>query len=225
MSFLIGEGHGDTTLALLSVFLGAKGLLMGVFTGDLFSLNIISSSLSLSSNAVLLDASELLLCAFTGDFSLNTISSSLSLSSNVVALSFSNNSLRAGVSGFELRFSFSLRRFLGGEAPNSFGNSFSRSAFRLGVAVRLRPRLLGERSKGKPGKKRSLELILFTHWGRDKWLPISWQYFQMRFLEWEYIRFHWSLFPRVLFKNIPALVEIMAWRRPCDKPLSEPKVA
>ena len=30
-------------------------------------------------------------------------------------------------------------------------------------------------------------------------------------------RFHWRL-----FLNIPSLVQIMAWRRPADKPLSEP---
>ena len=28
--------------------------------------------------------------------------------------------------------------------------------------------------------------------------------------------------PKVRIKNIPALVQIMAWRRPGDKPLSEP---
>ena len=28
--------------------------------------------------------------------------------------------------------------------------------------------------------------------------------------------------PKVRVNNIPALVQIMAWRRPCDKPLSEP---
>ena len=28
--------------------------------------------------------------------------------------------------------------------------------------------------------------------------------------------------PKGLINNIPALVQIMAWRRPCDKPLSEP---
>ena len=28
--------------------------------------------------------------------------------------------------------------------------------------------------------------------------------------------------PRVPINNIPALVQIMAWRRPGDKPLSEP---
>ena len=33
------------------------------------------------------------------------------------------------------------------------------------------------------------------------------------------LKFQWSLF---LINNIPALVQIMAWRRPGDKPLSEP---
>ena len=36
------------------------------------------------------------------------------------------------------------------------------------------------------------------------------------------LRFHWSLFLRVQLTKIPALVQIMAWRRPGDKPLSEP---
>ena len=31
-----------------------------------------------------------------------------------------------------------------------------------------------------------------------------------------------KFFPKVQFNNIPALVQIMAWRRPGDKPLSEP---
>ena len=36
------------------------------------------------------------------------------------------------------------------------------------------------------------------------------------------LRFHWSLFLiKDLINNIPALVQIMAWRRPGDKPLSE----
>ena len=36
------------------------------------------------------------------------------------------------------------------------------------------------------------------------------------------LKFHWSLFLRVHpINNIPALVQIMAWRRPGDKPLSE----
>ena len=35
------------------------------------------------------------------------------------------------------------------------------------------------------------------------------------------LKFHWNLLPRVPINNIPALVQIMAWRRPGDKPLSE----
>ena len=39
---------------------------------------------------------------------------------------------------------------------------------------------------------------------------------------WFRSEFHWSLFPKGPIKNIPALVHRMAWRRPSDKPLSEP---
>ena len=35
------------------------------------------------------------------------------------------------------------------------------------------------------------------------------------------LRCAWSLHPRVQLTNIPALLQIMAWRRPGDKPLSE----
>ena len=33
------------------------------------------------------------------------------------------------------------------------------------------------------------------------------------------LKFHWSLFPKGPINNIPALIQIMAWRRPGDKPL------
>ena len=52
--------------------------------------------------------------------------------------------------------------------------------------------------------------------------------FQMHFLEWKYnvcqfrLRFHRSFFPTFWIKNILALVQILAWRRPGDKPLSWP---
>ena len=36
-----------------------------------------------------------------------------------------------------------------------------------------------------------------------------------------WLRFHWNLFPRGPINNIPALVQIMAWHQPGDKPLSE----
>ena len=60
-----------------------------------------------------------------------------------------------------------------------------------------------------------------THWGRHQmatifqitfWNPFSWMKMWFRF------KFHWSLFP---INNIPALIQIMAWHRPDDKPSSE----
>ena len=36
------------------------------------------------------------------------------------------------------------------------------------------------------------------------------------------LKFHWNWFPKGPINNIPALVQIMAWRRPGDKPLSDP---
>ena len=36
------------------------------------------------------------------------------------------------------------------------------------------------------------------------------------------LQFHWTFVPKVPINNIPALVQIMAWRLPGDKPLSEP---
>ena len=65
-----------------------------------------------------------------------------------------------------------------------------------------------------------------THWGRDKMPAVSQTAFSNGF-SWMKIfqfrlQFHWSLFPKGPINNIPALVQIMAWRRPGDKPLSEP---
>ena len=40
--------------------------------------------------------------------------------------------------------------------------------------------------------------------------------------EWILPRISLKFVPRVRINNIPALVQIMAWRRPGDKPLSEP---
>ena len=65
-----------------------------------------------------------------------------------------------------------------------------------------------------------------THWGRDKMADISQTTFSNAF-SWMNIHqfrliFHWSLFLVVGINNIPALVQIMAWCRLGDKPLSEP---
>ena len=50
-------------------------------------------------------------------------------------------------------------------------------------------------------------------------------HFQMHFLEWKCTRFSIKIslkfVPMGPINNIPALVQIMAWRRPGDKPLSE----
>ena len=65
--------------------------------------------------------------------------------------------------------------------------------------------------------------LFHTHWGQDKMDAISQTtslnaFSGMEMYEFQ-LRFHWSLFLSV---NIPVLVQIMAWRRPGDKPLSEP---
>ena len=68
---------------------------------------------------------------------------------------------------------------------------------------------------------------LLTHWGRNKMAtisqttlsnPLSWMKiceFRFRFLELKFVT-------KGPINNTPALVQIMAWRRPGDKPLSEP---
>ena len=64
-----------------------------------------------------------------------------------------------------------------------------------------------------------------THWNRAKIDAILQTTFSngfswMKMYEFR-LTFHWSG-PRGPINNIPTLVQIMAWRRPGDKPLSEP---
>ena len=66
---------------------------------------------------------------------------------------------------------------------------------------------------------------LLTHWGWDKMATIFQTTFSNAF-PWMkmydfWLKFHWSLFIRVQL-TIPALVQIMTWRRPGDKPLCGP---
>ena len=65
-----------------------------------------------------------------------------------------------------------------------------------------------------------------THWGRDKIDAISQKTFSDAFswmkIYWFRIEFHWSLFSGFPISNMPALVQITAWCRPDNKPLSEP---
>ena len=63
-----------------------------------------------------------------------------------------------------------------------------------------------------------------TDWGRHKWPPFSGRHFQLHFLEWKClnaIKISLKFVPRGPIIIIPALVQIMTWRRPGDKPLSE----
>ena len=65
-----------------------------------------------------------------------------------------------------------------------------------------------------------------THWGRDKMAAIFQTTFSNAFSWMKMHKFRSLKFvPRGPMNNIPALVLIMAWRRPGDKPLSEPMMA
>ena len=55
--------------------------------------------------------------------------------------------------------------------------------------------------------------LALTHWGRNKITTISQTTFSNAF--------SLKFVPKVSINNITALVQIMAWRRPGDKPLSE----
>ena len=60
---------------------------------------------------------------------------------------------------------------------------------------------------------------MLTHWGRDNMAAISLTTFQTHFLERKcYVQFKKMLYP---INNTPALVQIMAWRRPGGTPWSE----
>ena len=65
-----------------------------------------------------------------------------------------------------------------------------------------------------------------THWGRDKMVKkFSDDIFKSIFLNenvWISINISLKFVPKGPINNIPALVQIMAWRRAGDKPLSEP---
>ena len=67
---------------------------------------------------------------------------------------------------------------------------------------------------------------VLTHWGWDKNGCLSTDdIFKRIFLNenvWISITISLKFVPKGLINNIPALVQIMAWRRPGDKPLSEP---
>ena len=58
-----------------------------------------------------------------------------------------------------------------------------------------------------------------------KWTPLQGWHFQMHFFNknaWFLLKISLKFVPKVRINNIPALVQIMAWWRPVDKPLYEP---
>ena len=59
-----------------------------------------------------------------------------------------------------------------------------------------------------------IDLLNLTHWGRDEIAPLSRTTFSNAFSKMKIYEFR--------IKNIPSLVQIMAWCSPGDKPLSEP---
>ena len=65
-----------------------------------------------------------------------------------------------------------------------------------------------------------------TRWGLDKMVTILQTTFSNIFLwmknVWISLKISLKFVPKVRINNVPALVQIMAWRRPGDKPLSEP---
>ena len=74
------------------------------------------------------------------------------------------------------------------------------------------------------GTIHGLSSCTLTHWGRDKIDAISQTTFSSAFSwnVWIPIKISLKFVPKGPINNIPALVQIMAWRRPGDKPLSEP---
>ena len=69
-------------------------------------------------------------------------------------------------------------------------------------------------------------IVVLAYWGRDKTDAISQTTFSNAFFfnenVWIPIKTSLKFVPRGLINNIPALVQIMAWRLPGDKPLSDP---
>ena len=63
----------------------------------------------------------------------------------------------------------------------------------------------------------------FTTHEERKWPPFCRIYFQMNLWKLLYfdLKFNWNVFPGSI-NNEPVVVQIMAWRRTGDKPLSEP---
>ena len=69
---------------------------------------------------------------------------------------------------------------------------------------------------------RFVVLCLLTHWGWDKMAANTFKCIFLNENVWILIKISLKFVPKCPVNNIPALVQIVAWRRPGDKPLSEP---
>ena len=75
------------------------------------------------------------------------------------------------------------------------------------------------------GSSQQMDVDTLTHWGRDE-IDAIWQTTFSNVFSWMknvpiVIKNSMRFVPKGPINNIPALVQIMAWRRPGDKPLSE----
>ena len=69
-----------------------------------------------------------------------------------------------------------------------------------------------------------IQACIKIHWGWDRIAPFCRQHIEMHFLEWkcmDFAKISLKFVPKVQINNMLAFVQIMAWRRPGDKPLSE----
>ena len=77
------------------------------------------------------------------------------------------------------------------------------------VAILSRSQWINSSPPGQNGRHFADDIFKCIFLNENGWIPIK---ISLKFV------------PKVPINNIPAMVQIMAWRRPGDKPLSEPMV-
>ena len=109
---------------------------------------------------------------------------------------------------------------LGSDTCNSYGHAWQNRSFMLPINHPLEP--------GRPWWKEAINLVTFYQLNIEaetKWMPFRRRHVQVHFLNenvWIPIEISLKFVPKGSINNNPALFQIMAWRRPGDKPLSEP---
>ena len=69
----------------------------------------------------------------------------------------------------------------------------------------------------------TVDIMLLTHWGRATMAAIF-KYISLNENVWISIKISLKFIPKGPVSKIPALVHIIAWHLPGDKPLSEPMI-